>query len=213
MPAPLDLIGQTFGYLRVEALAPLGSKKVRSWRCSCTCGKTTIVQTGQLRTGNTKSCGCRGSRRAHEQALLFRCISCVEYLGLTAFAVDVSAANGRKATCRSCIRKAHERDPRYMIYHSAKKRARWLGRPFDLTIDDIDIPTTCPIFGMPLQTNRGYRSDSSPSLDAIIPSLGYVRGNIAVISWKANRKKNDLTPETLRRLLDYVERRGGSDDE
>ena len=39
--------------------------------------------------------------------------------------------------------------------------------------------------------------DASPSIDRIIPTLGYVRGNVIVVSLKANRIKNDATPDEL----------------
>jgi 5-methylcytosine-specific restriction endonuclease McrA len=35
-----------------------GKRKVRAWKCSCECGKETIVATSDLITGNTTSCGC-----------------------------------------------------------------------------------------------------------------------------------------------------------
>lgn len=34
------------------------------WRCRCDCGELTIVETKYLRSGVTKSCGCRRGRRA-----------------------------------------------------------------------------------------------------------------------------------------------------
>lgn len=48
-------------------------------------------------------------------------------------------------------------------------------------------------------SQRGGRSNS-PSLDRLVPSIGYVRGNVAVVSWKANRAKNNLTARELRHL-------------
>ena len=53
-----DLTGMTFGRLRV--IRRVGTDKHRKplWRCKCECGKTTIVNTSCLKSGNTKSCGC-----------------------------------------------------------------------------------------------------------------------------------------------------------
>lgn len=45
----------------------------------------------------------------------------------------------------------------------------------------------------------------SPSLDRIKPELGYVKGNIRVISFKANSIKNDASIEELRQILQYME--------
>lgn len=53
-----DLIGQRFSKLVV--LLNVGSSKDRQiiWNCLCDCGNTTLVKAGNLKTGNTKSCGC-----------------------------------------------------------------------------------------------------------------------------------------------------------
>lgn len=54
----------------------------------------------------------------------------------------------------------------------------------------------CPVLGIDLTT---------PSLDKIIPALGYVPGNIAVISMKANMLKGDETdPEVFRKIADWL---------
>lgn len=52
-----ELIGQRFGQLTVHAFADLKNQK-RTWLSVCDCGRSTIVPTGQLRSGATTSCGC-----------------------------------------------------------------------------------------------------------------------------------------------------------
>jgi hypothetical protein len=97
----------------------------------------------------------------------------------------------------------------YAMYTRAKVRAKRDGVPFDIQPSDIMIPENCPIFGTPLVIAEGAGKkgpkDNSPSLDKRIPSLGYVKGNIEVISFKANRLKNSNTKETLSKLLEYIE--------
>jgi len=44
----------------------------------------------------------------------------------------------------------------------------------------------------------------SPSIDRIIPSKGYVMGNVKFISYKANRIKNDSNIEILEKLINYM---------
>jgi hypothetical protein len=56
MVTPLNLIGHRFGRLIVTA--PMPAKPRRKWQCICDCGNTTILNTGNLRSGNSKSCGC-----------------------------------------------------------------------------------------------------------------------------------------------------------
>jgi hypothetical protein len=61
MPAP-DLLGSTFGLLRVvarEKNKPDGSSR---WKCICACGETRIVAGTGLRAGRHKSCGCASPR-------------------------------------------------------------------------------------------------------------------------------------------------------
>jgi hypothetical protein len=52
----------------------------------------------------------------------------------------------------------------------------------------------------------------SPSLDRIKPELGYVPGNIQVISARANVMKNDATPEELLAFANWVYRTYGRVD-
>jgi hypothetical protein len=52
----LNLTGQRFGRLRV--LGPVRQVGGRTWLCECKCGKRSILLTHNLRSGNTKSCGC-----------------------------------------------------------------------------------------------------------------------------------------------------------
>lgn len=95
-------------------------------------------------------------------------------------------------------------NPSYDMYHNAKRRAKEYGIPFDITYKDIEIPEVCPILKIPMVRGVGKSSEFSPSLDRIIPELGYVKGNIAVISSRANRLKNDSSIEELEALLDYM---------
>ena len=57
-------------------------------------------------------------------------------------------------------------------------------------------PECCPALGIPLAV-QSKTSDNSPSLDKIIPALGYVPGNIVVVSHLANRIKSNATPAQL----------------
>lgn len=60
-PPRVNLYGQKFGKLTV--LDWVGAGK---WSCQCECGNLTLVQTDNLRNGNTKSCGCLQRERASE---------------------------------------------------------------------------------------------------------------------------------------------------
>ena len=98
---------------------------------------------------------------------------------------------------------------RYSIWCSAKRRAKKKGFEFNITLDDIpQIPDVCPVLGIPIIINVGEHcpSDNSPSLDRIDSSKGYIKGNIRIISNRANRIKADATAEELRKVLNDYER-------
>lgn len=53
----IDLTGQRFGRLTViEKNGHLGGEL--AWECVCDCGNHTTVRGSDIRTGNTRSCGC-----------------------------------------------------------------------------------------------------------------------------------------------------------
>lgn len=97
-------------------------------------------------------------------------------------------------------------NPIKVMIRSAKHRAKKLGLPFNICEDDIYIPDYCPILGIKMECNagKGGAKDNSPSLDKIIPSEGYVIGNIQVISYKANRLKGDCSAQDMLNFADWV---------
>lgn len=127
--------------------------------------------------------------------------------------VDVPGHRLRGGSNKSCgcfrrdrmgdLFKTHgkSKTPQYMMFYDARKRAVALGLPFDITPDDIVIPDVCPVLGLTL--GSGGR-ETSASLDRVIPSKGYVKGNITVISFRANRVKSDATEQELVAVLAYV---------
>ncbi len=62
MGAFLDITGNRFG--RLEAIERVGTKGGHAlWLCQCACGNTTSLPSGELRSGNTRSCGCLRSEQ------------------------------------------------------------------------------------------------------------------------------------------------------
>lgn len=53
----LKLIGERYGSLLVVSSAPNKNRKTY-WNCICDCGNECVVATHELRSGDTKSCGC-----------------------------------------------------------------------------------------------------------------------------------------------------------
>jgi hypothetical protein len=97
------------------------------------------------------------------------------------------------------------RNPINYILTRTRCRAKKLGLPFNITHEDIVIPKRCPIFGYELKISEGQQADCSPSIDRIIPELGYVKGNIQIISWRANDLKKNATIDELKKLVSYLE--------
>lgn len=92
------------------------------------------------------------------------------------------------------------------LYNKVKQSARKRNIPFDMTIMDfyhMDFPITCPILGIPLHWNVGQAHDDSYSFDRIDSALGYTFDNIQVISMKANRAKNNLTDDEIKKFCTF----------
>lgn len=99
------------------------------------------------------------------------------------------------------------------ILARVRQRAKMKGVPFDLTIEDIVVPEVCPVFGVPLEYrigDRGARNLWAPSLDRHDSSKGYVKGNVYVMSNRANRLKNNGTLQEFQQIVAYLERMGAS---
>lgn len=96
-----------------------------------------------------------------------------------------------------------KQDKRYRIWSNASKRAKKKGFEFNITIDDIpEIPKYCIVLGIEIKENTTHAPlDSSPSLDRIDSTKGYIKGNIRIISNRANRIKSDSTVEELELIL------------
>ena len=93
--------------------------------------------------------------------------------------------------------------PRRML-HRIKHKCKKNNIPFNLEIEDIKVPTHCPVLNIKLNWNigRGGRNwPDSPSIDRIDPKGGYVKGNIRVISNRANLLKSNASVEELEKVL------------
>lgn len=95
-------------------------------------------------------------------------------------------------------------NPIKRLLQTARQRARAKHIPFDLVADDLQIPIFCPVLGMRLETGSGYQVDSSPSIDQIQPGAGYTKTNTQIISWRANKLKNNATIDELDAIVRYM---------
>lgn len=91
-----------------------------------------------------------------------------------------------------------------------RKRSAKAGIPFNLTCDDLleAFPKDgrCPVLGMTLvfgpNGSRGNRTNAS--VDRTIPRLGYVRGNISIVSMRANSIKQDASASEVARVAAWM---------
>jgi hypothetical protein len=91
-------------------------------------------------------------------------------------------------------------NPERVLYSAAKVRAKKLDLDFDLEKSDIVIPELCPILQVPMVKGGKY----APSLDRLDNSKGYVKGNVWVISRKANTMKSDATQAELKCFAEWA---------
>jgi hypothetical protein len=108
------------------------------------------------------------------------------------------------------IQKTRERrvkEPERELLYAARNRARTKNLPFDLELSDIVIPEYCPLLEIPLQRGVGAVCPSSPTIDRMIPRLGYVKSNIWVVSHRANMLKNSSTLEELELIVKNLKER------
>lgn len=90
-------------------------------------------------------------------------------------------------------------------FKAKKANSLRVGKEFSVEFGDIDFPTHCPILGIELNyfNEEGYLDDS-PSFDRIDPLKGYIKGNVAIISMRANRIKNNGTAEEHEKIAQFM---------
>lgn len=102
-------------------------------------------------------------------------------------------------------------DPIRKMLARAKGRAKANSLEFNITVDDILIPTHCPVLGFEIKEHSGScgGKPNSPALDRIDNSKGYIKGNVMVLSHLANQMKASANTEQLLKFADWVYHRIG----
>jgi len=137
------------------------------------------------------------------------CLICNVMLPLEAFSMN--RGKYYHSYCRECdCLKAKERrnnNVKKTIITRCKSRAKQRNIAFDISEDDLFIPEVCPILGIPLVINNTRLEDNSISVDRIDPHKGYVKGNIQIISQRANRIKTDASIEEIEKVLTFMRKK------
>lgn len=139
----------------------------------------------------------------------FLCKTCKEEKPFGAFSIHLQCLLGIDISrCKECKKSFSKSANQWAIksieskiLNRVKTRAKEKGIPFNLELCDIVIPDVCPVFKVPFI----YGDHSwTYSLDRIKPELGYVKGNVVIISNKANMMKNTATTEDIRMLYEWM---------
>lgn len=146
-----------------------------------------------------------------------QCSRCKAIKPIEFFGKRKIARDGRNGRCKACISAYNDRWKKdnseaylcSMMLTAARRRARLYNRTCTVDFEYVMSlrATHCPVLGIELNwtykdpEKSGKLQDNSPSIDRINPLLGYDKGNIAIISWKANRLKSHLTLDEARKLI------------
>jgi hypothetical protein len=130
------------------------------------------------------------------------------------FAERSDRPGSRRGVCRECRNKNQKnryekyKQDSFFLYKNtrAKSRAASLGVPFDLTPEFLESIWTdyCPITGKLMSPQANRSDEAAPELDRIVPEKGYTKGNVAFISRKMNRIKNNVSIQELELLLKWM---------
>jgi hypothetical protein len=112
-----------------------------------------------------------------------------------------------KSVTPPCRRRKPTEKTRRRLLALAKLRAKRGSLPFTITLAHVHIPARCPALGIALRVGRGVSTYQSPTLDRLVPSLGYIPGNVEVISHRANTIKNSASVGEMECVAAYYRRR------
>jgi hypothetical protein len=177
----IDLTGMVFGSWVVLSL----TEDRTYWNCRCRCGDIVRVYASNLRGGRTKSC-IKCSATFGEENGLVRATKKKHGENYTQKSDEwYGQASGIFARCRE------KGIP--LGFDTAHQLATYLKSI---------VPNRCPVLGYEMV--RKCKGKKSPSVDRIRPELGYVKGNIQIISLKANTMKTDASNEEMEMFARWV---------
>jgi hypothetical protein len=92
------------------------------------------------------------------------------------------------------------------LFWKAKVRGKFSKLEYNINKKDIVKPKYCPLLNILLFKGNGILCDNSPTIDRIDNTIGYVPGNVRIISFKANRSKFTSTREEYNLLTKNLTR-------
>ncbi len=184
----------------LECNSPLGKRQKKF--CSCKC----------MNVYNAREFGMKHREENPNRYKI--CEECNQSLNLNKFSLieKWNPNSDTKNTCKKCSAKLNEKNRRdrdwkvdasRLLYSNIKSRCKRIGREFSIEIEDITIPKKCPVFGFDLKREDRQTWMCAPSVDRIDNSKGYIKGNVTVVSRRANILKRDATIGELEQLFNY----------
>jgi len=133
------------------------------------------------------------------------CMVCGDILPFSDFHKHSIGYMGYGTKCKKCRipttkENYHKTSIESRLLHNAKVRAIKKGMVFDIDINDIIIQNECPVLKKPYIRH----TDMAPSLDRIDNSKGYIKGNVVVMSVRANRLKGDYTIDEFESIISFL---------
>lgn len=159
------------------------------------------------------------------------CSKCGEMKPLSEFSKQTSAKDGRQSECKECARKysrEYHRSGRLAAVRRAnpascqlsdmvkgsRKRAKEKNLAHNIDVKylrSLGLPSHCPYLGIKLRWKvqcglgvKGGAFPESPSIDRIDSSKGYVKGNVIIVSHRANSIKNDANEQELYKIAHNI---------
>jgi len=184
----------------LECNSPLGKRQKKF--CSCKC----------MNVYNAREFGMKHREENPNRYKI--CKECNQSLNLGKFSLieKWNPNSDTKNTCKKCSIKIRQTeklnrdwkvDAARLLYKNIKSRCKRIGKEFSIELEDITIPEKCPVFGFDLKREDRQTWMCAPSVDRIDNSKGYIKGNVTVVSRRANILKNDATLEELEQLFNY----------
>lgn len=93
----------------------------------------------------------------------------------------------------------------HLRFQRKRQNVKGTGHDWDIEFSDVVWNKHCPILGLELDYFAESTQENSPSFDRTDPNKGYVRGNVVIVSWRANRIKNNGTAEEHRKIAEYLD--------
>jgi len=184
----------------LECNSPLGKRQKKF--CSCKC----------MNVYNAREFGMKHREENPNRYKI--CEECNQSLNLNKFSLieKWNPNSDTKNTCKKCSIKIRQTeklnrdwkvDAARLLYKNIKSRCKRIGKEFSIELEDITIPKKCPVFGFDLKREDRQTWMCAPSVDRIDSSKGYIKGNVTVVSRRANILKRDATIGELEQLFNY----------